>query len=167
MVDHLVEVDNNPNDYGGYEDALAPAVHAFVDDDALAGAEQVAADIEAAGIQVMLEKVGFETYRERIAAGEYDLYIGETQVSANLDLSALLSPNAVFGPGCAQDAQLLEAYRQMKAGEISLDDFDAAFQASMPVIPLLYRRGAVCFSRDFSANILATERDIFYNIEEW
>lgn len=133
----------------------------------VSAAEQVAADIEAAGIQVMLEKVGFETYRERIAAGEYDLYIGETQVSANLDLSALLSPNAVFGPGCAQDAQLLEAYRQMKAGEISLDDFDAAFQASMPVIPLLYRRGAVCFSRDFSANILATERDIFYNIEEW
>ncbi len=85
----------------------------------------------------------------------------------NLDLLSLISPHPALGPGCAQDEELLEIYRQVKAGEEELSALDAALRRSMPVIPLAYRRGIAALSPDFSANMVATEQDIFYNIGEW
>ena len=66
-----------------------------------------------------------------------------------------------------KDEELLEIYRQVKAGEEELSALDAALRRSMPVIPLAYRRGIAALSPDFSANMVATEQDIFYNIGEW
>ena len=55
----------------------------------------------------------------------------------------------------------------MKSGQAGLEALDAALSQVMPVIPLVYRRGIVCYGEDFSANIVATEQDIFYNIGDW
>ena len=60
-----------------------------------------------------------------------------------------------------------ELARRVKAGEEELSALDSAFRRSVPVIPLVYRRGIVALSPDFSANIVATEQDIFYNIGDW
>lgn len=135
--------------------------------DRLSAAAILQESFQAAGIQVTLEQAPFEEYALRIAEGNYDLYLGEVRVPGNLDLVSLISPDPVLGPGCIRDEELLEVYRQVKAGEEELSDLDAALRRTMPVIPLAYRRGIIAFSPDFSANIVATEADIFYNIEEW
>ena len=122
---------------------------------------------QAAGFQITLESVPFEEYSLRIAEGNYDLYLGEVRVPPNLDLLSLIAPSPTLGPGCARDEELLALYYQVKAGEAELSALDGALRRTMPVIPLAYRRGIVAFSPDFSANIVATEQDIFYNIGEW
>ena len=58
-------------------------------------------------------------------------------------------------------------YNSVHAGEIEQNILEKALREDLPVVPLLFKRGILCFSRDFSANIVATEQDIFYNIEEW
>lgn len=135
--------------------------------DRLSAAAVLRESFQAAGIQVTLEALPFAEYSQRIAEGNYDLYLGEVKLPANLDLLSLISPDPALGPGCVRDEELLEVYRQVKAGEEELSALDAAFRRVMPVIPLAYRKGIVAFSPDFSANIVATEQDIFYNIGEW
>lgn len=133
----------------------------------VAAAGIVADSFEAAGIQLTVESLPFAEYSRRIAAGDYDLYLGELQVPWNLDLTTLIAPHPTVGPGCARDEELLAVYRQVKAGQEELSALDSAFRRSMPAIPLAYRRGIVAVSPDFSANIVATEQDIFYNIGDW
>lgn len=132
-----------------------------------AAAGIIADAFEAAGIELTVERVSFEEYTRRIAEGNYDLYLGELRVPPNLDLSTLIAPHPAVGPGCVRDEELLAVYKKVKAGQEDLSALDSAFRRSMPVIPLVYRRGMVAFSRDFSANIVATEQDIFYNIGDW
>ena len=133
----------------------------------LEAAALIAQDLAGAGIQVVVEEAPFEEYSQRIAMGDYDLYLGELRIPWNLDLTPLIAPSETVGPGCVRDPELLEIYRQVKAGEAELSALDSALRRTMPMIPLLYRRGIVAFSPDFSANIVATEQDIFYNIGEW
>lgn len=135
--------------------------------DRVSAAAIVRESFQAAGIRITLETLPFAEYSLRIAEGNYDLYLGEVRVPGNLDLLSLISPHPALGPGCAQDEELLEIYRQVKAGEEELSALDAALRRSMPVIPLAYRRGIAALSPDFSANMVATEQDIFYNIGEW
>lgn len=127
----------------------------------------VADAFSAAGIELVIESVSFNEYAQRIAEGNYDLYLGELRVPPNLDLSTLIAPHPTVGPGCVRDQELLDIYNGVKAGKADLSELDTAFRRSMPFIPLVYRRGMVAFSRDFSANIVATEQDIFYNIRDW
>ncbi len=135
--------------------------------DRAAAAKVVAEAFQAAGIRISLEEETFKAYAQRIAAGDYDLYLGEMKIPWNLDLLSLISPDPAVGPGCVQDDELVRTYYEVKSGQAGLEALDAALSQVMPVIPLVYRRGIVCYGEDFSANIVATEQDIFYNIGDW
>ena len=119
------------------------------------------------GVEVIVESLPFEQFQERIASGQYDLYLGEVKLPCNLDLSRLIFPDAQLGPGAEEDEELRQAHDQFHSGALSQEEFETVLSEKMPLIPLLFRRGIFCFSRDFSVNIVATEQDIFYNIEEW
>lgn len=132
----------------------------------VAAAQLIAGAARQAGIHLQVERLPFQAYLERIAQRDYDLYLGELRVPYNLDLTVLLAPGAL-GPGVETSPQLLELYHQVKAGEAPMAQLDALIRQETPLMPILYRRGILWFSREFSANIVATERDIFYNIGDW
>lgn len=133
----------------------------------LAAAELLAGQLQKAGIRASVEDVSPELYSARIAEGSYDLYLGETRLTPNADLLSLISPSAAYGSACLNDSQLPSLYKQVKTGELPLSELGHALSDALPVIPLLFRQGILCFSGEFSVNIVATERDIFYNIENW
>lgn len=119
------------------------------------------------GIRIRIVRTTWEVYQYSIATGDYDLYLGETKIPYNMDFSALLTPNRSFGTEIPAHSEVTTAYAQAKAGKLSLEELDQILHRYMPIIPLLYRRGVFCFSHDFSANMVATEQDIFYNIVDW
>ena len=135
--------------------------------DRLAAADLISSSLALAGIEATVQVVPWNEYTAAIASGNYDLYIGEIKIPYNMDISGLLSPNEAFGAGIPYDDATEAAYAQAKAGEITLEELDQVLQESLPVIPLLYRRGILCVAQDFSANMVATEQDIFYNIVDW
>ncbi len=130
-------------------------------------AQLIADSCALAGIQVTVSRVPWDTYAAAVAAGDYDLYIGEVKIPYNMDISGLISPNQTFGTGIPYDPETEAAYAQAKAGEITPEELDRVLQEKLPVIPLLYRRGILCVARDFSVNMVATGQDIFYNIVDW
>ncbi|MEG1777384.1 MAG: ABC transporter substrate-binding protein, partial [Angelakisella sp.] len=119
------------------------------------------------GIALTVTVLPFAQYSERIAKGEYDLYLGEVRLPYNMDLSALIFPGGALNPAAPSLPALAALYNEVRTGESSPELLEERLRSELPIIPLLFRRGILCFSRDFSANIVATEQDIFYNIVDW
>lgn len=151
-------------------------------------AEQLTEMYRLAGVELVVNLLPFAQYQAQIASGGYDLCIAETRIAYNMNIAALLSPAgtrpapapspglsgvaAVPGVSSAPRAApasggILSLFYGVQAGTVEQATLEIALREELPVIPLLFRRGILCFSRDFSVNIVATEQDIFYNIGEW
>ncbi|MBQ7799421.1 MAG: hypothetical protein IJ370_02920 [Oscillospiraceae bacterium] len=128
-------------------------------------AQSVKLNLEAAGIGVDIIEESADAYKVRIASGDYDLFIGEVKLTADNDISSLLSPgslNAVNDEGAT-----LLAYNQYLAGEITLEDFLRTFDLKTPFIPILYRNGTAFFSATLNGNQTVTEYDVFAAMDKW
>lgn len=124
-------------------------------------AEQVRTSLESAGIAVTLTPLGFADYKSRIAAGKFDLYIGEIRLAANMDLSPLLS-----GGGIRRDSPAVTSYGQYRSGEITLADFVRSFNEDLPYIPLCWRSGFAGYDRRL-ATVNPHGYNVYYGFENW
>lgn len=159
---------------GSWQSSLAPHTPLRLEllvnednDERVSAAELIARMYKEAGIPVTIVPLPFAQYSERITKGEYDLYIGEVRLAYNMDISQLIFPGGSLNPAAPSLPALSAAYNDVKSGKSKPEVVEERLRTDLPVIPLLFRRGILCFSRDFSANIVATEQDIFYNINEW
>lgn len=130
-------------------------------------AEQIAEMLRQAGFQITVVTEPFDQYKARIATGNYDLCIAETRISYNMEIAKLILPTTGGEFPAPLFPALSDLYYQVRAGKAEAAELETMLREELPVIPLLFRRGILCFSRDFSANIVATEQDIFYNVGEW
>lgn len=120
-----------------------------------------------AGIVVTIVEVeSFDAYTAALAAGNFDLYIGEVKLYNNLDLSSFFSGSTSYG---IQPSETLlasyAAFRQSGSAE-ALAAFEEAFYAEAPFIPLLYRYGSVSYNRTLNG-LQPTISDIFYQFENF
>ncbi len=128
-------------------------------------ATSIKLSLESAGIGVDLIEETYEGYKAKIAAGDYDLFIGEVKLTADNDISSLLSVGALNS--CNDEGASLLSYNQYLAGEITLDDFLKTFDLKTPFIPVLYRNGTAFFSATLSGNQTVTEYDVFAAMDKW
>ena len=85
----------------------------------LAIGERLAEDLEALGIAVTLRSLPWEDYLAALEAGDFDLYLGETRMTADFDLTPFLSPEGALNYGGYADpeaAALLAAFRAASGG---------------------------------------------------
>lgn len=102
-------------------------------------AEQMLAN----GITVEITKAdSFENYQRTVQSGEFELYIGEVKLYNNINLSQFL-PGGSLSAGLAQSEELSAAYAAFKANKSAAGQFEQAFAAQMPYIPLLWRYNTV------------------------
>lgn len=132
----------------------------------LAAAELVAGQLMQIGITVQVVSKPFEQYRASIATGDYDLYIGEMRMAANMDFTPLLGGGEI-GYGAARNQELADAVRAYRATGNGIGALCGMFEERSPFIPLLFRQGMLAFNGAFRTELIATEQDVFYNIEEW
>ena len=118
------------------------------------------------GIKVEIVSRSFSQYQSSLDYSDYDLYLGEIRLTDNMDFSMLLAGGSLgyATPYSEAVADAYTAYRQYGSGISTLCD---SFSEETPFIPLVFREGILSFNRTFGAEIVATEQDIFYNIEEW
>ncbi len=109
-------------------------------------ADMLRTQLESAGVSVTVTPLAYADYIAQLQSGDYDLYIGEIRLSANMDLSPLLDGgDARYGVATDDPATL--AYRSYRAGDQSLADFIKAFGESMPYIPIAWRCGFAAYDR--------------------
>ncbi len=128
-------------------------------------AEELQKMLNAIGFDVAVDAVDFASYQARLAAGDYDIYLGEIRLRDDLDLSVLLRELNYL---TAEESVLAaDYYDEWQVGRAELDSFIQQFEASMPLIPLGTRSGILYYDRDIYYELHATASDIFYNIQNW
>lgn len=132
----------------------------------LEAAQFISDRLEAAGFDIAIKRLPFESYTDAVKSLEYDFYIGETKLSRNMDLSAFLSGGSL-SKGIDTECPSSVRYAQLKSGGCELMDFLNTYNEDLPFIALCYRNAAVSYTNSLSADFAACDCDIFCDIESW
>ncbi len=102
------------------------------------------------GVKLKLEAVERAEYDRRLAAGEYQLYLGELRTGRSLNTALFAQGSAIHFSGAAFE-KLEAAAADYRSGSGSLKAFAKEFDRATPIIPLCYRRGALYVSSDIGS----------------
>lgn len=136
-----------------------------------AAAQRIAYHLEAAGFAVELKQLPFEDYTAALAWGEFDLYLGETVLTADFDLSPLLSSAGTlnYGGWTAEGADALLAALQ-GAGEdkaACAAELFALLDEQAPIVPILFKSCSVLTQWGQLSGLSPVRGNAFYQIENW
>ncbi len=131
-------------------------------------ATQVSEQLKALNIAVNVRVLTQEDYYEAIAGSDYDLYLGEVRLTADMNLSVFLFPGNALGWGIDNEAITANAvWDSYCAGTLPLGEFLSVFAKEMPFIPLCYREGIFYTSRSLVNEIFCTPDNLYDNITVW
>lgn len=131
----------------------------------VSAAYRIATELNSQGFNITVDTVDFATYSQRIAAGDYQMYIGEVKLTENMDMSVFRSGSA--SAGMDTSASFFADYDGFKAGETELDRLIDSFLDSMPFVPICYRMGLAAYSRAYTPDFSYAPFNIYGNIENW
>ncbi len=121
--------------------------------------------LAARGVDIhIVDTDDFETYRQMVANGEFDLYIGEVKLYNNMDISPFL-PEGALSAGLAQTEEVTVAYGAFRANRSAAPAFEKTFAANMPFVPLVWRTGTVVSSRGVSG-VVSSVSNVFYSLQD-
>lgn len=122
--------------------------------------------LEKTGLSLTLEKVEADVYRSRLQRGDFELYLGEIRLSANMSLRPLLTEGGAAAYGVRTNGAGAAAYGRYLTGELTLEGFCEAFTADVPFIPLCWRKGIAAYDRNLSG-VAPIAFNPYYGIEGW
>lgn len=125
--------------------------------------------LDAAGFKVKISTASsYENYESMIKKEQFDLYLGEIKITPDMSLRSFFSDDGSSNYGIdTKKSNSAAEYNNYLNGETELGSFLLAFSEEMPYIPLLYRQGMICFSKEMNGDVQGTYTDCFKNIENW
>lgn len=130
-------------------------------------AEMAASSLKNIGVKVTVHALPFDEYVNALRYGNFDLYIGEVKLSANMSLSPFFSASGEAGYGIDKNSASARAYKDFSAGKIDITTFIQVFTSEKPFIPLLFREGMAYYSRELTYEDTVNEYELFNNIYSW
>ena len=154
----------------------------------ISAANMIAEQLKNAGISITVEALPWDSYSAAITSGSFDLYIAETLIPNNMDISQLVvkGGSLAFGINFEQPSPTADeanntdenaaetaaatlssesAVNSFYNGELSLKDVVAAFSADTSVIPVCYRTGYAVYSRNLKNGPKSSVSDLFFDFE--
>ncbi len=134
----------------------------------LTAARFVARQLDKAGITVQVRTFGWSEYLSALNAGQFDLYLGETALTADFDLTALLAPDGRLNYGgwnSPTGNNLLTAFSSAPEDErqLAAADLCAFFLTQTPIAPLCFKRGCVLTQWGSLSGLSPTRDNVFYS----
>ena len=127
--------------------------------------------MEKAGFKVNVTSVDFETYTNRIAAKDYDLFIGSINISQNNDISFMLQTDKnMFGISNEQLDMYLNQLTVLSNTTTISDIYSSlctALAENMSVAGIYYDSGLLLCDKKIKGNIKPAESKVVMNIDEW
>lgn len=138
-----------------------------------AAAEIMAENLIQAGIGVTITAVPFTEFSKLLENRDFDLYIGETVLPPDFDISALIKKDGALNFAGFQDDLLESAFDAYFASagtanqSSALAAYVSAFSSQSPFIPYAFEQISVLNRQTRVDNITPTSRDLFYRMEDW
>lgn len=132
-------------------------------------AQHLAENYTAAGIPMETRILPWADYVTALTTGDFDLYYGEVKLSADWDLSALLSSGAPLNYGGWSSAQTDYLLKSMLAADdriAAMRILCAHLQQSAPILPLCFKSTSVLMQTNVVSDLSPTTTHPFYNLSD-
>ena len=137
-------------------------------------ANAVAEMLLEAGIEVKVSPLSYSAFMTALQNGNYDLYIAEMHLGADMDLTRILTPYEYqysefeyINYGIPNSEKLYFGWLGYMSGTVTPSEFAKTFESITPFVPLCYTKGCAIFNRDLPFSLFGTDYNMFYNILEW
>ena len=129
-------------------------------------AKDVKSAVQKASVNVELSLLSDEEFYLMLSEGYYDMYIGETRLSANMDLSSFLDEGGSLSFGI-KDPTLTDGYYSFRSGNLDLQTFIGLFDERLPFIPICFVNGVAYYSRLLNIEEASCENNIYESVYSW
>jgi len=137
-------------------------------------AHWIANNLTLFGIRVNVRELAWPVFVERLQSGNFDLYLGETMLGADFDLSPLLLPgvgylnfgntaNNMYRPLIDN---FLAARTQEEVREAGME-LNLAIAQNAPFVPIIFKRHAVYTHMGSIIVATPSQSGVFHNFHNW
>lgn len=133
-------------------------------------AEDLADSLRSLGVTVNVKSLPWDTYKTELAKGNFDLYIGEVRLTADFDITPLLSGSLNYGgyditPIAEQHAAWVSAGGEARTWLAKC--FWLLFADEAPFAPLCFTQETMLVHWNSISNLSPIRTDPFYRMEDW
>lgn len=122
----------------------------------------IAEMLEAAGLKVTVNQVTTAKFDETLRWGKYDLYLGQTKLSANMDLSAFFASNGALKYGGLSDPGLYAMCLEALANTGNYYNLHKMVAQEGQLVPILFQQFAIYTQRGALYDLQPARDNIFY-----
>lgn len=126
----------------------------------------------ASGISVTVDRLPWEEYLEALSQGDFDLYLGEVSLSADFNLTQLLSPTGTLNYGGWNNSACgaMIASMQSFAGEerqVAARRLYSYLNQWCPIAPICFKNGTVLTQYGRVSNLSPVQNNLFFHLSQW
>ena len=132
-----------------------------------AAANSIAEGLRSIGFSVTVDAVPLDKYNQKIASGDFDLYLGEIKLTENLDLRPFFSEKGSASKGIDFSLRAVTDYDAFCEGSIGLSEFLDSFLNDMPFVPVCYRSGFAAYKKGLKPDFSYSSDHLYAGICRW
>lgn len=125
-------------------------------------AKSVATMLEDCGLSVKVKAQSNDSYRKTLSTGDYDLLLGQTKLSANMDLSNFFSSSGSLNYGSISDVALYTLCMDSLANHGNYYTLHQNVLSDGRLCPILFCSYAVYAVRGLLTDLTPTRDNVFY-----
>ena len=129
----------------------------------VAAAYNIADGLKECGFLITVLPLSFADYNQRIASGNFDMYLGEIKLDSSMDISQFFGSGA-HGMGIDKTERVVTEYYKFRAGEITAQQYFEIFTEYYPFVPVCFRKGYAVFSGDINPQTNKFPNNIYSGI---
>ena len=139
----------------------------------VAAARSITEKLESIGITVTLRELSWDDYSKALSDGAYDMYYGEVRLSADFDLSCLLTSGGSVNYGKVRDSMYESSISEYLAApdwesrKVACDMMCQMIVENAPITAVCFEKQQVLTHRSVVSGINATQYNIFNHFENW
>lgn len=159
--------------WGKGHQSLSLTLVAPSDNSHMASAASTLADgLTQAGISVDLQLLAWDDYSKALESGSFDLYLAQTRLTADFDLTSLITAGGSLNYGGYQDAEAATLLRDYLAATGQGRDLSARrlyqrLAEEPPFAVLCFKNWSVLTQWSRITGMTPTQQNVFYNFSQW
>lgn len=135
----------------------------------VSAAQDLAEALSAFDLKIQVSVLPWEEYTAALAAGNFDLYFGEIKLTADWNLSSLLSSGGALNYGGWADPQtdtLLSQYAVSQDRAGAMKTLCTYLNTQAPILPICFKRTSVLYQAGVIEGLQPTAANPFYNLSD-
>ena len=133
-------------------------------------ADHIAQDLRELGIEVTVKKLDWVDYTAALAAGDFDLYLGEVRLTGDFDISSLVSGPLNYGGYWNEEVLALLQSWKAASGAGRMEAAEALYLAmaeDLPFAALCFKRNSRLVRGGMAEGLSPVRGNPFAGVESW